>query len=166
MTINFLRDLVHNLNNSLTIMEFNFDNLEKSLFKNKFLKNIFFEQEVISNSLKNHLLLLELDNRKIKFKKINLSKFLQKNISKYFLILENRFNYSIEENIYVKWEINLIHFSIKELINNAIKHSNKKSKINLFLHKEEKKIVLEIQNDSKWFLKSEETLIFNKYYRW
>lgn len=165
MEIQFLRDLIHELNTSLTILWFNFEAIEKEFAWNKYIKNVLIEHEVISKSLKNHLLLHELKNKKPKLWKINLSNLINQIASKYHSIIKNKFNYSIEENVYVLWKLNLLEIVIKELIENAIKHSNEKTKINLFLSKKIKKAVLEIQNNSKWFKVCETKAIFKKYYK-
>ncbi len=165
MELQFLRDLTHELNNSLTILWFNFEEIEKKLTWNKHFHNILIEHEVISKSLKDHLLLHELKNKIIKLEKINLSNLINKIASKYHLIIKSKFNYSIEDNVYILWKKDLLEIVIKELIENAIKHSNERTRVNLFLSKKLKKSILEIQNNSKWFRNCETKDIFKKYYR-
>ena len=165
MTIEFLRDLTHELNTSLTILGYNVEKLEKKYLSNSFVKNIVYEQDVIARSLKNHVLLLELEAKKVSLSKLSLSKCVYQILSKYHNILKNWFNYWIEESLYIRWKKEWIEFVLKELIENSIKHSDKKVRVNIFLQKVWNMAVFEIKNNFSGFYKSEEKLIFHKYYR-
>ena len=75
-----------------------------------------------------------------------------------------KFNYDIEDNIFMLMDEDSIKELVEILLDNAIKHSKKKGTINLSL-KKDGQIILLVENEGEAIPKGEEEKIFERFYR-
>ena len=83
------------------------------------------------------------------------------------LIYENnlKINYDIKDNLKLKCDSDKMKQLITILLDNAIKHSYKKSTIRVNLYKEKDNIILEVINRGEEIPKSERNKIFERFYK-
>lgn len=166
---NFIYDASHELKTPIAVILASAESLEKSPKEKKYLNNIKSETERMDNLVKK---LLELSRTE----KIHNNDLSIENLSK---IVENRSltfeSLAFEQDINIESEItkDILYKcdseQIKEVVNilvdNAIKHSEKKSTIKIKLYKEKNNIILDVINKGKEIPISEREKIFDRFYR-
>lgn len=98
----------------------------------------------------------------------NLSDIIESSILTFeSLFYENKIKlkYDIEENIKMKCNENMIIELVSILIDNAIKHCQKRGKVFVNLLKKNKQIVLEVKNTGLPIKKEDEEKIFERFYK-
>ena len=108
------------------------------------------------------------NNSKKSFTEINLSKTIEKSVLTFeSLSFEKNvlLDYDIEENITLSCDQDEIKQLVSILMDNAIKHSEKDSKIFVKLKKEKNSVLLEVKNKGDEIPKGEEEKIFERFYR-
>lgn len=165
----FIADASHELKTPLSVIMASSDALEKSPNEKKWLKNIKSESDRM-NLLITNLLDLASSEKKETFnmQNANLSKIVELSV----LTFEGR---AFEHNVKLKYEIddninmNLDENSIKQLVeillDNAVKHSNINSTINVNLKRDRNNIELLVENAGDEIPKGEEEKIFERFYR-
>jgi signal transduction histidine kinase len=84
---------------------------------------------------------------------------------KHLSIEFNCINKSIENQIYFKSDAQKIHLLISNLLSNAIKFSYEDGLVQITATKEEKKLILTVQDFGQWISKSNELIIFDRFKR-
>lgn len=165
----FIADASHELKTPLAIILASSEALENDPNEKKWLINIKSESERMNNLVSD---LLELakseDGIKEQFINEDLSKLVEKSVLTFESLIYEKdvnLNYNIEENISFLCKGNQIKQVIGILMDNAIKHSFSKGKINVTLKKERGNIILSVANKGKEIPKEEREKIFERFYR-
>ena len=166
----FVVDASHELKTPLAIITASAESLELEPTEKKWLDNIKSESERMNKLVTDLLDLAKSENMEIKEKYNinNLSKIIEKtSLTFESLIYENKLE--IEDNIDKDIMFSCNPDKIKQLLgillDNAIKHSTKNSKITVNLYKDKNNIILEIKNKGKEITKEDQEKIFDRFYR-
>ena len=166
----FVVDASHELKTPLAIITASAESLEMEPTEKKWLDNIKSESERMNKLVTDLLDLAKSENMEIKEKYNinNLSKIIEKtSLTFESLIYENKLE--IEDNIDKDIMFSCNPDKIKQLLgillDNAIKHSTKNSKITVNLYKDKNNIILEVKNKGKEITKEDQEKIFDRFYR-
>lgn len=164
----FIADASHELKTPLSVIMASADALETDINEKKWLNNIKTETEKMNHLISSLLDLSKIESNNRDFDNVNLSKIIEKmTLTFESLAYENKLSITtnIEKNIIFKCNSNEINELISILIDNAIKHSDKLSKIKVILSKQKDEIVLEVINKGEPIPKEECEKIFERFYR-
>ena len=164
----FIADASHELKTPLSVIMASADALKEYPKEQKWLDTICSESDRMSKLITNLLDLAKVENDKKIYEEVNLSKVIEMSI----LTLESlvyekniKLEYNIDENIMYKCNSEEMKELISILMDNAIKHSSKKGKINIELKLEKNNIILKVKNKGNPLPKGEEEKIFERFYR-
>lgn len=164
----FIADASHELKTPLSVIVASSEAIDIDEKNSKWLKNIEYETNRMNLLISKLLSLAKSEQRKkVRLFNNNLSKIVELSL----LTFEGRayekdikFNYDIEDNIFMLMDEDSIKELVEILLDNAIKHSKKKGTINLSLKKDEQ-IILLVENEGEAIPKGEEEKIFKRFYR-
>lgn len=166
----FIYDISHELKTPLSVITANAEMIECDNKNKKWVNNIKDESERMNKLVISLLDLLMSNNinEKEKFTKVNLSKCIETSILTFeSLIFENnlKLDYTINENIIFYCNPDRIKQLIGILLDNAIKHGKKNSKITVNLKQEKDNIILSVRNRGQSISKEDREKIFERFYR-
>lgn len=164
----FIADASHELKTPLSVIVASSEAIDIDEKNSKWLKNIEYETNRMNLIISKLLSLAKSEQRKkVRLVNNNLSKIVELSL----LTFEGRayeknikFNYDIEDNIFMLMDEDSIKELVEILLDNAIKHSKKKGTINLSL-KKDGQIILLVENEGEAIPKGEEEKIFERFYR-
>jgi two-component system sensor histidine kinase CiaH len=164
----FIADASHELKTPLSVIVASSEAIDVDEKNSKWLKNIEYETNRMNLLISKLLSLAKSEQRKkVRLVNNNLSKIVELSL----LTFEGRayekdikFNYDIEDNIFMLMDEDSIKELVEILLDNAIKHSKKKGTINLSL-KKDGQIILLVENEVEAIPKGEEEKIFERFYR-
>ena len=164
----FIADASHELKTPLSVIVASSEAIDIDEKNSKWLKNIEYETNRMNLLISKLLSLAKSEQRKkVRLVNNNLSKIVELSL----LTFEGRayekdikFNYDIEDNIFMLMDEDSIKELVEILLDNAIKHSKKKGTINLSL-KKDGQIILLVENEGEAIPKVEEEKIFERFYR-
>ena len=166
----FIADASHELKTPLSVIMASSDELKLDKNNKKYIDNIKYESERMSNLIKSLLDLSKLEKgvSKSTYKDENLSKIIER-VSLTFEALAYEEDIKIKNNIEKDITFNCNKEEIERLISiiidNAIKHSYKKSTIYVNSKKDKNNIVIEIINNGDPIKPGDEEKIFERFYR-
>ena len=165
----FIADASHELKTPLSVIIASSEALEDNSNEVKWLKNIKNEANRMNILITDLLELASTENKEtFKFEFLNLSKITGLSVLTFEgIAFEHNIKimYNIDDNIKMNMDENSIKQLIEILLDNAIKHSNKKSTINVSLKEEKGIIELKVENNGEEIPKGEEEKIFERFYR-
>lgn len=165
----FIVDASHELKTPLSVIMASSEALEEEPKDKKWLKNIKSETERMNNLIM-HLLDLAATEEGIEEEKTceNLSKIIELSV----LTLESvayekdvTLDYQLEEDIKYPLNSNSIKQLVEILLDNAIKHSESKTKIMIRLETKKEEVIFTVKNKGEAIPKGEEERIFERFYR-
>ena len=165
----FISDASHELKTPLAVIEANADVLQSKVGDDKWLAYI--QNEVQSmNKLVNDLLVLSKmeNNNNTNIQKFDISKEIQMAVSVFeSMMYEKNIKLvsNIEEGIIFNGDKDDIKHIVSIILDNAIKHTNKKGKIIVNTQKEKNGIMLEIKNQGDPIPDEDIEKIFERFYR-
>ena len=167
---NFIADASHELKTPLAVIMASADAINIKGEDKKYLDNIKNESERMDKLIKSLLDLSKLENDKLveNFEYNNLSKIVEKTVLTFDAVAyENNLEIEtdIEKDIMFKCDSENICKLLGILIDNAIKHSNKDSKINVNLKKDKDKIIIAVINCGDEIKEEDREKIFERFYR-
>ena len=163
----FIADASHELKTPLSVITASAEALEKNPKEKKWLTNIKNESDRMNNLIIDLLDLAKTENGNIEMSVGNLSKAVELSVLTFEGIAFEKnikMDYHIDPNINMKMNENTIKQVIEILLDNAIKHSKEKGKIEVNL-KETNNIELTVSNLGEPIPKGEEEKIFDRFYR-
>ena len=166
----FIADASHELKTPLAVIMASSDELKSDKKNQKYIDNIKYESERMSNLIKSLLDLSKLENGVSinSYKEEDISKIVEK-ICLTFEAIAFEQNIEIETNIekgiMFKCSKEEIERLVSIILDNAIKHSYKKSLINVILNKDKNNINVEITNSGEPIKPGDEERIFERFYR-
>ena len=169
---NFMMAITHELKTPIAITKLNIETLLKRKLEEsqqeKLLNNALQESNRLNDLCDNILLASQIDAGDYLPDKemINLGELVQESAA-YF---KTRFPYqlieeTIEENIYVKGDRLLLQLAVNNLIENAIKYSEKQKPVTILLQKKNTETQLVVKDLGKGIARQEKKKIFEKFYR-
>lgn len=166
---NFIYDASHELKTPIAIILASAETLEKNPKEKKWLNNIKSETERMEYLVKKMLQLSKTENiNKKELSLENLSKIVKKrSLTFESLAFEQgiKIKDNIEEDIMYKCDPEQIKEVVNVLVDNAIKHSEKKATVKINLYKEKNDIILDVINEGKEIPVLERKKIFDRFYR-
>lgn len=166
----FIADASHELKTPLAVMMASIDCIEVNKKNEKYINNMKSEADRMNHLITKLLDLSksEMNNKKELYQLNNLSKIVEKRTLVFeSLAFEN--NVSIDSDIEKDILFNCNKIEIDEvvsiLIDNAIKHSYKNSKVKVNLYKDKNNIILDVINNGKDIPNEECDKIFERFYR-
>lgn len=167
---NFIADASHELKTPLSVIMASADSLENNPKEKKWLNNIKGETEKMNILITNLLNLSKLESgiNKENYTKNNLSKIVEKSALTFeSLAFENKLEIitNIEKNINFICSPLEISELLSILIDNAIKHGEKNTKIKVELLTEKENIIIKVINNGEEIPKEEYEKIFERFYR-
>ena len=163
----FIADASHELKTPLAVITASAEALEKNPKEKKWLTNIKNESERMNNLIIDLLDLAKTENGNIEMCFGNLSKAVELSVLTFEGIAFEKnikMDYHIEPDIVIKMNENAIKQVIEILLDNAIKHSKEKGKIEVYLTNNNN-IELSVSNQGEPIPKGEEEKIFERFYR-
>ena len=163
----FIADASHELKTPLSVITASAEALEKNPKEKKWLTNIKNESERMNNLIVDLLDLAKTENGNIEMSLGNLSKVVELSVLTFEGIAYEKnikMEYHINPDINIKMNENAIKQVIEILLDNAIKHSKEKGKIEVNLT-ETNNIELSVSNLGEPIPKGEEEKIFERFYR-
>ena len=166
----FIADASHELKTPLAVIMASSDELKSDKKNQKYIDNIKYESERMSNLIKSLLDLSKLENGVSinSYKEEDISKIVER-ICLTFEAIAFEQNIEIETNIekgiMFKCSKEEIERLVSIILDNAIKHSYKKSLINVILNKDKNNINVEITNSGEPIKPGDEERIFERFYR-
>ena len=166
----FIADASHELKTPLAVIMASSDELKSDKKNQKYIDNIKYESERMSNLIKSLLDLSKLENGVSinSYKEEDISKIVER-ICLTFEAIAFEQNIEIETNIekgiMFKCSKEEIERLVSIILDNAIKHSYKKSLINVILNKDKNNINIEITNSGEPIKPGDEERIFERFYR-
>lgn len=166
----FISDASHELKTPLAIISASAETIEGKENDYKWLNNIKEETERMNKLVADLLELSRTEYMKEKevYSEVDLSKLIEnKTLSFESLIFEHELflETSIDRNIIIKCNQDRIKELLSILIDNAIKHGEKKSNIKVELLKNKNNIILSVTNKGIEIPKEEREKIFERFYR-
>lgn len=166
----FIADASHELKTPLSVIMASADSLETNPNEKKWLNNIKNETEKMNSLITNLLNLSKLESgiNKENYTKHNLSKIIEKSALTFeSLAFENKLEIitNIEKNINFICSPLEISELLSILIDNAIKHGKKNTKIKVELLTEKENIIIKVINHGEEIPKEECEKIFERFYR-
>lgn len=165
----FIADASHELKTPLSVIIASADALESNPSEKKWLDNIKSESDRMNRLVTDLLELAKSEEIKDKteFAEGNLSKLVEKSVLTFEGVMFEKgvvLKDSIEDDITLYMNEYKIQQLVSILLDNAIKHSEKGSEINVEL-KKDKDILLSVTNKGEGIPKGEEEKIFERFYR-
>jgi len=166
----FIADASHELKTPLAVMMASIDCIEVNKKNEKYINNIKSESDRMNNLITKLLDLSKSESRTNKelYTMNNLSKIIEKRSLVFeSLAFENNVSIDtqIEKDVMLKCNKNEIDEVVSILVDNAIKHSYKNSRILVNLYKDKNNIILDIINNGKDIPADECDKIFERFYR-
>jgi K+-sensing histidine kinase KdpD len=169
---NFMMAITHELKTPIAITKLNIETLLKRKLEEpqqeKLLNNALQESNRLNDLCDNILLASQIDAGDYLPDKetINLGELVEESTA-YF---KTRFPYqlieeTIEDNIYVKGDRLLLQLAVNNLIENAIKYSEKQKPVTILLQKNKGETQLLVKDLGKGIARQEKKKIFEKFYR-
>lgn len=163
----FIADASHELKTPLSVITASAEALEKNPKEKKWLTNIKNESDRMNNLIIDLLDLAKTENGNIELSMGNLSKTIELSVLTFEGIAFEKnikLDYHIDDNVNMKMNENAIKQVVEILLDNAIKHSKEKGKVEVKL-KESNNIELTVSNLGDPIPSGEEEKIFNRFYR-
>lgn len=169
---NFMMAITHELKTPIAITKLNIETLLKRKLEEqqqqKLLNNALQESNRLNDLCDNILLASQIDSGDYLPDKelINLGELVEESTA-YF---KTRFPYqmieeAIEENVFIKGDRLLLQLAVNNLIENAIKYSEKQKPVTVLLQKNNKETQLLVKDLGKGIARQEKKKIFEKFYR-
>lgn len=164
----FIADASHELKTPLSVIVASSEALEDNPKEKKWLTNIKEEANCMNLLITDLLELAKSEQKTDTLKEGDLSKVVELST----LTFEGKafesnikIDYDIDSNITMKMAENSIKQLVEILLDNAIKHSEEKSTINISLKEDNNQIELLVKNKGEAIPKGEEEKIFERFYR-
>jgi two-component system sensor histidine kinase CiaH len=169
---NFMMAVTHELKTPIAVVQLNLETLQKYKLdeakQQRLISNTLAETERL-NTLTNNILItaeLESGQHAINKQEINFSGLIKSSIKDF----HNRFSdrviqEGIGENIFVAGESLLLQMLLNNLLDNALKYSDKETEVKIELKKMNGKAVLKIIDKGEGIADEEKKRIFQKFYR-
>ena len=169
---NFMMAITHELKTPIAVTKLNIETLLKRKLEEtqqqKLLNNALQESNRLNDLCDNILLASQIDSGNYLPDKemISLGKLVEESTA-YFKALfpYQRIEESIEEDVYVKGDRLLLQLAVNNLIENAIKYSEKQKPVTVVLQKSGAAVQLQIKDQGKGIAQKEKKKIFEKFYR-
>lgn len=169
---NFMMAITHELKTPIAITKLNIETVLKRKLEEqqqqKLLNNALQESNRLNDLCDNILLASQIDSGDYLPDKelINLGELVEESTA-YF---KTRFPYqmieeTIEEDVYIKGDRLLLQLAVNNLIENAIKYSEKQKPVTVLLQKNNKETQLLVKDLGKGIARQEKKKIFEKFYR-
>ena len=163
----FIADASHELKTPLSVITASAEALEANPNEKKWLNNIKSESDRMNNLIIDLLDLAKMENGNIELTMGNLSKVVEHSVLTFEGIAYEKnikLEYHIDKDININMNENSMKQVMEILLDNAIKHSNEKGKVevNLLGGKE---IIITVTNTGDPIPKGEEEKIFERFYR-
>jgi len=169
---NFMMAVTHELKTPIAVVRLNLETLQRYKLdeakQQKLINNTLQETERL-NSLTNNILVtaeLESGHYAINKQEINFSELVKTSVKDF----HNRFHErvieeNIEKDIFVTGETLLLQMLMNNLLDNALKYSDKETPVKVDIKKLNNKTVLKITDEGEGIADEEKKRIFQKFYR-
>ena len=164
----FVSDAGHELKTPISVVGTNAELLSREIGGNKWLSNIQYENERMSNLVTQLLILARTENTAPVAEKINLSRLVSGEILPFECLAYEQgilLRSDIEENIYTDGDAVRLGQVVSILIDNALKYSENGKEISVCLKSEHNRAKLSVINDGNEIPLTEQKRIFERFYR-
>ena len=170
---NFLLSITHELKSPLASIKLVLETLLKRQLtedsKSKFINNSLYDVERLESLIENILIATKFENDNYGFirEELDLSYLLGLLKAKYEMNSKKniRFDFSIDEEVYIKGDKIGLTSVFVNLIENAIKYSEEDSKVTIKLNKTQNSCTFSVFDEGVGIPNSEKQKIFDKFYR-
>lgn len=169
---NFMMAVTHELKTPIAITHLNLETLQKRKLdeekQQKLISNTIQEANRLNSLCNNILLAAQLDGGNYYSTKteLNLSDLIETCIEDFAnRFPQRRLEADIQQQLYINGEILLLQLLANNLIENALKYSNKEMPVTIKLVKENKQILLSVIDKGCGVKHQDRNKIFNKFYR-
>ncbi len=168
----FMMAITHELKTPIAIASLNLETLQKRKLddsKQQQLIQTTLEETKRLDALCNNLLLssrIEASGYNIQHEEIDFNELISKLIYQYKQRFADReFNFSAKESTYTIGDFFLLQMAISNLLDNAVKYSEKNTAIEIELKQNNKQLFLQVKDNGQGIAPTDKEKIFEKYYR-
>jgi two-component system, OmpR family, sensor histidine kinase CiaH len=169
---NFMMAITHELKTPIAISKLNLETLQKHKLtpeqEKKLLSNTLAENGRLDDLCNNLLISSQMESNgyNITFEEINISELLNTCAQTFTVRFAHRTIYkSIASNVFVNGDIFLLQMAFNNLIDNALKYSQKDKPIYITLKQQQNVAIIEIVDEGKGIDDAEKNQVFDKFYR-
>jgi len=171
---NFLLSITHELKSPLAGIKISLETIKNRVLsdnqKNLMLSNALADTERLGNLINNLLFAAQLETQSFMLgnQKLNFSTIVSTLANAFERSFKNKrfFNIKVRENIFINGDNTALNSIVSNLIENAVKYSDDKSKIDVILQwNDNKKVELIISDNGIGISKDNKSKIFEKFYR-
>lgn len=166
----FISDAGHELKTPLTVIKSSLDLLESQVGDSKYIEYIRNENDRMTELTYDLLYLSNMDgnNKQNSFERVDLSRCVEGTSLPFeALVYEQgfRLELNIEEGIIIEGDEKQLRKMVEVFLDNAMKHTYPKGKIQVGLTKEKGKSILKVSNEGEPIPEEEQHKIFDRFYR-
>ena len=169
---NFMMAITHELKTPIAVTKLNLETLQKRKLEDsqqqKLIQNTIQETNRL-NALCNNMLLasqIEAGGYSITKEEINFTELVNECVHEYKIRFPKRaISATLAADIFIEGDMLLLQMGVNNLLDNAIKYSNKEMPISVELQQNASQVLLTIKDEGKGIIDEEKKKVFDKYYR-
>lgn len=168
---NFMMAVTHELKTPIAVARLNLETLQKRRFEEQQqqkLLSITLQEVNRLNSLCNNILLasqLDTGEYKISKNEVNISALAKRVYDDFEARSPHRMAGSFQQDLHVVGEELLLEMLMSNLIENALKYSEKKSLVDVSIYRDRKGVHFRVKDEGPGIAEEERSKIFDKFYR-
>lgn len=169
---NFMMGITHELKTPIAVTKLNLETLVKHSLdpaqQKKLIANTIQEANRLNDLCNNMLLTSQIESGSYTLVKedINFSEMVNSCINDFIIRYPERsIESDIDNDVFVIGDLLLLQMAVNNLLDNALKYSNRDGVVSVNLKMEQERVSLSVKDEGKGVKDDEKEKIFNKYYR-
>lgn len=168
----FMMAITHELKTPIAVASLNLETLQKRKLdeaKQQHIIQTTLEETKRLDDLCNNLLVssrIDAGGYKLLAEEVNFTQLAAGTVQQYIKRFpERKFGFSCESDLFVNGDDFLLQMAINNLLDNAVKYSEKDTSVQVHMYQQQYKLYLQVKDNGKGIEDAEKQQIFNRYYR-